>query len=246
MPYDELPDLPPSAIRDAEELMRYAERASAETFTIQSVALAHQHAQEQWTQQSQMAAEAIRSAVLALQDAAALRTEEMARSIASAAEYFQRNGVQMKQMLEIAWSTAVSAGSFQRDAEHARQNLASASLLFAYADRTALAMNTDLISPRRRTASANLTAAPAITATAEVIKPAASGNVEAQPDTRPESRRPVQYGAMAIKLFWAFVPVMPLVATHLSAEAQVTLALYVALIGLMLIITWRYNDNHKR
>ena len=73
MPNREVPDWPPSAIRDAEELMRYAEQASAETYTIQSVVVAHRHVREQWTQQTGIVAEAIRSAGLALQDAAALR-----------------------------------------------------------------------------------------------------------------------------------------------------------------------------
>jgi hypothetical protein len=213
MPENEVPEWMLSAMRDAEERLRWV---------------------QPYVEQAQRNAESIRSMMPALQ-------------------YTQRYAADTRRVLEIARSAAPVIEYTQRHAEQARQALASAELLFTYADR--LAMDTGLIpvtlrlveqaAPPIRTASANLTGTPTLTVQAEMAE-AAETDVDAPPETSAATPSPVDYGALAIKLLWSYALILPLAAIHLSPGAQQLILFYLATISIALIVNWRYNDTRKK
>jgi hypothetical protein len=158
----------------------------------------------------------------------------------------QQYAEQRRLVVEMIPSVAPVVEFMQRNAEQVQQALAVAGLLFGYFDRTALAMTGGTTVPLTGTASVDLTATPTRTVHAEVVETAGS-DVDEQHDARPEKRKAIDYGKTAVGLLWAWALFLPPLAVHrLSADAQQTLVLYLATIALALIITWRYNDNHKR
>lgn len=237
MPDDEVPDWMADAVRDAEERMRlampYVEQAQRAAEMTQRMMPAFQRAKEY--------AEQIRL------------DPAMIRSMSEALQFAQEHAEERRQALEMARSVAPIVEHMQRYAEQTRQAMAAARHLFAYADGLALA--TGLVpladraarqaEPQLRTASANLTVTPTLTADAEVVTTADSNDVDVRSEASPATRRSIDFGVLAIGLFWAFLMIMPLIAVRLSPEEQATIALYVAVIGLGLIVTWRYNDTHK-
>lgn len=170
--------------------------------------------------------------------------EQAQQSMASALSHFQQYAEQAQQALDAAARSMEPIAEFMlRHAEQVQQALAVASLVYANFDRTALAMTAGMTAPMTWTASADLTATPALTVQAEIVEPTASRDVEAQPDTRPEARRPIDYPAMAIKLLWTWALVAPPYILLLPAEEQQLLTWWVLTITLALMITWRYNDK---
>jgi hypothetical protein len=63
---------------------------------------------------------------------------------------------------------------------------------------------------------------------------------------QPDAIKPVDYGALAIELMWSYALVLPFVVLCLPPPVQQAVILLVAFVSLALIVTWRYNDNHKR
>jgi hypothetical protein len=150
---------------------------------------------------------------------------EIAGSMMPAFRYAQQYAEQRRQVVEMARSMAPIVEFMERHGEQVKQALAMAEVLFGYFDRTALAMTADTTAPQTWTAS---------------------GDVDVQPDNRPDTRRPIDYAAMAIKLLWALALITPPYLVLLTSTEQEVLTWYVLTITLALMITWRYNDNHKR
>jgi hypothetical protein len=174
------------------------------------------------------------------------KAAEFAQSMMPAYRYAEQYAEQVRQVVEVARLMAPIVESMKRHADQVQQALAAAEMLFGYFDRAALAMATGTTAPPILTASANLTATSTLTVRAEVVEVADRGDVDVQPDARPETLCRIDYAAQAISLLWAWALLMPLLAARLSSTDQTVLLWYITTITLALIITWRYNDNHKR
>ena len=155
----------------------------------------------------------------------ALETAEIVESMMPAFRYAQQYAEQRRQVVEMARSMAPIVEFMERHAEQVKQALAAAEVLFGYFDQTALAMTADTTAPQTWTASADLVAKPTLTVEAEVVETTDSGDVDVQPDNRPDTRRPTDYAAMAIKLLWAWALIAPPYLVLLTSTEQQVLKL---------------------
>ncbi len=184
----------------------------------------------------------------------AQRVAATADSMSSVTKLAEQYAEQRRQALEMALSMAPILEYAQRQTQQAQQAREAAERMFAWLDQMVLALGTQPQSVRlgtRRssgrhwTASASLTVQPTLTAHAEVVKAPGSKDQLMRPDIGSGSRRPIEYGALAIRLLQAWALVMPLVAIRMPQEDQQLIILYIATVSLALIVTWRYNDTHK-